>query len=324
MRAIFVFLLISAGIVAIAFNAPVRGFAAATALITLILSLPMDLKRLRIERSFFYGDDAFELGAMAAWTLAIGSGIARALAVGAAALFTFPAFLSEPQLKVVGLTVADLEMERMSTLYVFLIVLFLAVVSGMLVNRFTQGLGYRWSMFRFIWLYCLLFSVGAFAAQAISPVERPSAFALVDVIRDADDVRNDAACPDLEDEMAALEEKEIKGPFDWLFGTGADRRKKEQALRRNHCGVTLDASFSNIILAVSTMDDFVDGLTQSVVAGTTSTIGAGEGPGRLFSGIFLSSNLVQGFVIAIYASLILMLAAPVPGREQDGGHGPWY
>ncbi len=156
---------------------PVFGFALATAAIAFAVSIVLEFRRFLVERRFFFGPESARLTAPVIGVISGVNAIGRALVVGAAALFTFPAPSVFEKLALVpapaGVREAEwaadtqsilgfaegLSLDAQWTLYVLLGFIGFGVVLVLIIDRMTSGRGHRWGLFQLAGLFGILFSV---------------------------------------------------------------------------------------------------------------------------------------------------------------------
>ena len=147
---------------------PMVGFAGFTAVLTLIMAAQLEWRRFFIERRFFFGGRVSKLGAPFIVLVIMLSAFGRAFAVGAAALFTFPAPAAFEELAM-DTSAADKDFfeafanrlynDLNWTIYAFAVTIIAGVALTAVINIVTINRGPRWSFYQFVALFGIGFSV---------------------------------------------------------------------------------------------------------------------------------------------------------------------
>ena len=286
MRFLFAFL-IAFIIAAMAFRSPVYGFAFATAVIALLSTYTLDLKKLKNERPYYTGatfSNPFIFLSAATQT------VIRAVGIGAIALFTLPA--SEAN---------DLK----ATSMIFIATVAIGLLGAFIIDGFTGRRGNRWALYRFIVPLGLTFSALTFAAQQataddaalFTPPNESEIIASLNAIRGT--VRRIEG-----NEQRIYEcDSEREGELLNIPGRILAHRIINgcENLERSAPSPVSERDFSGGVKFISQLDSYID---DKIVTFFTAIVSASlKEPMRIFASIFLSSNIVQGFVLALYVAL---------------------
>ncbi len=325
-------------------------FAIATMVASLLVSLQLEHKRVRLERPFFVGAPKSAITLLSLSTAGVNA-IGRSIAVGAIALFSFatPKTLGG----VAGVDAAQVEADFIATAAVMGGFIALCVVASLVLDTWTRRRGHRWVFYRFPFVIGLMFSAVVFTVSertsaSTDPIFAPIPWegikgALKDVI---DGGGGGFACEALKVPADVGARDEWKRPDGLVAGHAwrtngcgqvftpnlcrdfRDNNAKYLFLGdvhwNNHgCGGPQRTISTERLLGISTI---VDGFLDQLIRGAISSIVGDRGwvseVLTLVLPVVISSNVLQGLVICTYAAALLLVVAGARVRAESAPAQP--
>ncbi|MEM7768301.1 MAG: hypothetical protein AAF253_12555 [Pseudomonadota bacterium] len=322
----------------LAVTAPVFGFALVTAGVAGHGYLTHNAAKLRVERGFFVRGEAPERVGLRIRTTALINAVLRALAVGLLALFTFPPLAADEVARNGPLADygAQMSAERLPTIAIVFLSIGLGVLITLGLGRLIRAAPARWALYRLGLVFGLVFSalttlaslqsdriVAALPAEHVSEgvtlYAAPQTLAVLDAVRGLHDELSTA-----EQKRAGLDHRSRACARDfWLDIYDLRGRLNRATWRCDDYRAAVDPLpiAQTAILTMAVFDDLIDGLVADLVASVAGSFSPEGGPvssmARVSAAVVLSSNLLQGFVLAVY---IAPLAGAV-GRPGAVGLG---
>ncbi len=310
----------------LAVTAPVFGFASLSTVLAFVFYLRNNGEKLRAERNFFSLADPVGAAFIRIRSAALAGALVRSLAIGMLALFTFPPLEAADLARGGPLAAygAQIDAERVPTLLVF----YLATGLGWLVTealaRRMRAEASRWALYRLGLVYGLLFSglltvahaqsgriLAAFPEPPPGPAsltlyEAPPTLAVLEAVR-----KLHADLAEAEQERRRMDRRAQECRRDFWFDLHNLREQLNRATWRcDEPGARIDPVpiARSALLTMAVVDDLIDGLVvdmaDSVSTSLAPTGGTVPGLVRLLVSIVLSSNVLQGFVLAVHVAML--------------------
>lgn len=328
----------------LAVSAPVFGFAALTAGLALVQYLLHNNARLRAERSFFSTGAPMGTALVRIRSAAFANALVRALAVGTLALFTFPPLDASEIARSGALAAygAQIDAERIPTLLIFYLTAAIAIPATLLLGLASRADAERWALYRLALPFGLLFSAMVSLAHVQSdrilavfpePPARagltlyasPPTLAVLDSVRA---LHGELSAAERARAMRSRTQQECARDF-WLDVNNLRERMNRAAWRCDELREPVDPVpiARSALFTMAIFDDLIDALVADLAGAISGTLSPGGGPVsdtvRGIVGIVFSSNLLQGFVLAVYVAPLTRGAPRLwPGgrrHARDGG-----